>query len=149
MSQSAMPEVLQASDLRLLTEIGMLGAGAGASLSGCTRSLFEGLMTLRPARDFGYIGLACSHLNHQRPEDAVRVLEQGLRIMDSSGAEPQGEDVAMVKAFLGMALLMARRTAEALALLESVCNSTQHLPALRMSQGLLGLPFNNALKENL
>ena len=133
-------DILPGNDIRLLTEIGMLGAGAGSALQEASQTVFKSLMQLRPARDFGYIGLACVHFNARQPEEAVRVLEQGLAIMTSSGADPKGNEAAMVKAFLGMALLMARRTGEALALLEALRHTCVHPPALRMAHGLLGLP---------
>jgi hypothetical protein len=141
-------DILAPDDIRLLTELGMLGAGAGQSLAGTTQTLFGALTRLRPARDFGFIGLASMHLNAHRPDDAVRVLEQAQGIMLSAGADPHGSDVSMVKAFLGMALLMSRRTAEALALLESLRSTSQHPPALRMAHGLLGLPITDTTKES-
>jgi hypothetical protein len=133
-------DVLQAADIQLLTQIGLLGAGAGKTLHAATHQLFHGLMVLRPERDFAYIGMACAHLNLQHPEDAVHVLEQGLRVMRCAGHDPKSEDIAMVQAFLGMTLLMVRRTSEALALLDTVVTNNVSPPALRMAQALLGLP---------
>lgn len=141
-------DVLAPQDLHLLSEIGMLGAGAGAALRPPTQTVFQGLMQLRPGRDFGYIGMACTHFNAGQPDEAARVLEQAVAIMTGNGAEPQGSDVSMVKAFLGLALLMARRTAEALALLEALRHSSKHPPALRMAHGLLGLPLTETMKES-
>jgi hypothetical protein len=139
--------VLPAEDIRLLTELGMLGAGAGVTLHPQTSVLFHNLMVLRPERDFPYVGMACAHLNLQRPEEAVRVLEQGLRIMCSAGNTPDDHDVAMVQAFLGMALLMVKRTSEALTLLEAIVANSEHPPALRMAQALLGLPITEPSQE--
>lgn len=140
-------DLLSGDDMRLLTEIGMLGAGAGLPLRASTETLFRKLMVLRPSRDFAYIGLACTYLNLGRPDDAVRVLERGLQIMDSTADDTPTSDRAMVQAFLGMALLMARRTAEAMALLNTLAQNCQHGPALRMARGLLGLPAQDTLKE--
>ena len=141
-------DVLAAQDLRLLSEIGMLGAGAGAALRPAAQALFQGLIQLRPARDFGYIGMACTHFNAGQADEAARVLEQAVAILASNGADPQGSDVSMVKAFLGLALLMAKRTSEALALLEALRHSSRHPPALRMAHGLLGLPITESMKES-
>lgn len=129
-------QVLQSEDVRLLTQLGMVGAGAG--IKDATEALFRGLMTLRPQRDFAYIGLASLHLNQRRPEEAVRVLEQGLRVMVSGQADDS--DLAMVQAFLGLTLIMSKRTAEAMALLKTLLANSQHEPALRMARGLMGLP---------
>lgn len=133
-------DVLDSADVRLLNEIAMIGAGAGASVRSQTEQIFQGLMALRPERDFPYIGLASAHINQQRPDEAVRVLERGLRIMLTSEKQPPPTDLAMVKAFLGLALLMSRRTAEAVALLQTLLKDTQHPPAVRIARGLLGLP---------
>lgn len=141
-------ELLAPDELRLLSEIGMLGAGAGLALRPAARTVFQGLMRLRPGRDYGYIGLACTHFNAGEPDEAARVLEQAVGILGSQGADPRGSDVSMVKAFLGLALLMARRTAEALALLEALRQNSLHPPAVRMAQGLLGLPTHEPLKES-
>ncbi len=132
--------VLAGDDVRLIHEIGMLGAGAGASALSSTEQIFQALMLLRPQRDFGYIGMACAYINQQRPDEAAQVLEKGLRVMRSSAPAAEPEDLAMVQVFLALALLMSRRTAEAVALLQQLIKTTEHPPALRMARGLLGLP---------
>ena len=131
--------LLEAQDVRLLMEIGMLGAGA--KLSAPVEQLFAGLMVLRPSHDFPSIGQATAFLNPGRAEDAVRVLERGLGVIESTqrpGSEP---DRDMVRAFLGLALFMARRTAEATGQLQQLLRGGCHPQALRMARGLLGLPL--------
>ena len=132
-------EILAPADVQLLTQIGMVGAGAG--IAGPTDALFRGLMTLRPQRDFAYIGLASLHLNQRRPDEAARVLEQGLRIMGDKAAD---SDRAMVQAFMGLALIMGKRTAEAMALLKTLLADSHHEPARRIARGLMGLPLEAA-----
>lgn len=144
MSASLLDSVLDSTEVRLLNDIAMVGAGAGPAALAQTEQIFRSLMLLRPQRDFAYIGLACAFINQQRPDDAVRTLEQGLRIMQS--AEPAAAsgktspDLAMVQAFLALALLMAKRTAEAMASLHTLLATSDHAPARRMARGLLGLP---------
>jgi hypothetical protein len=139
--------VLAGDDVRLLHEIGMLGAGAGASALNSTEQIFRALMLLRPQRDFGYIGMACAYINQQRPDEAVQVLEKGLLVMKSSAPAAEAEDMAMVQVFLALGLLMSRRTAEAVALLQKLIKTTEHPPALRMARGLLGLPVNEPFTQ--
>lgn len=135
-------EILAAADVRLLTQVGMVGAGAG--MASATETLFRGLMALRPQRDFAYIGLASLHLNQRRPDEAARVLEQGLRVMGSKAAD---SDRAMVQAFLGLALIMGKRTAEAMSLLKALLAESRHEPAQRIARGLMGLPLEAAATD--
>ena len=129
---------MDSADVRMLTEIGMIGAGAGGTLLREVEQLFRGLMVLRPQRDFPYLGLATAYLNQQRPDDAVLVLEQGLRVMHT-GQDHDHADRSMVQVFHGMALLMARRTAEATQVLQALSQTTRHEPALRLARSLLGI----------
>jgi|LauGreDrversion4_2_1035121.scaffolds.fasta_scaffold98703_3 hypothetical protein len=141
------PCPLEASDVRLLTEIGMVGAGGGSRLAAAVEQLFGALMVLRPERDFPYIGQASAYLNQARPDDAVRVLERGLRIM---AVQTQAQDDRdMVRAFLGLALFMGRRTAEATATLQLLLREGQNPQALRMARGLMGLPIDAAHTEEI
>jgi hypothetical protein len=55
--------------------------------------------------------------------------------------------MAMVQVFLALGLLMSRRTAEAVALLQKLIKTTEHPPALRMARGLLGLPVNEPFTQ--
>lgn len=141
--------VLTSEDIQLLAEIGWVGAGTGSTLMRPTEQIFNGLMVLRPQRDFPYIGMASAHLSNRQPEEAARVLEQGLRIMTSGPQAPPDSDLSMVQVFLGMCLLMSRRTAEAVALLNTLQTTSQYEPALRMANGLLGLPTNTPMSTNL
>lgn len=127
--------LLEPEDIRLLTEIGMLGAGAGARLAEPVAQLFSALMQLRPGRDFPYIGQAVACFNQGRPEQAVPVLESGLRLAC------EASDRDLLRAFLGLALLMARRTAEGHSQLEQLLHEEAEPRAQRMARGLLGLPM--------
>ncbi len=129
-------EVLGADDIRLLTEVGFVGAGAG--LWQQAQQLFEALATLRPNRDFPIIGLATLQLNRQQPEEAVLLLEKVRQALATQPDTPP-EDVAMLAAFHGVALHCARRTAESQQVLQSVLQMGYHSQAAqRIARTMLG-----------
>jgi len=75
------------------------------------------------------------------------VLERGLRIM---AVQTQAQDDRdMVRAFLGLALFMGRRTAEASATLQLLLREGRNPQALRMARGLMGLPIDAAHTEEI
>ncbi len=130
-------EVLTEAEVRLITEIGFLGSGAG--LWQVAQQLFEALAVLRPHRDFPYIGLATLLLNQQKPEEAVQILEKARQWL-ATQPEVGGEDLAMLAAFHGVALHCARRTAESQQILLSVVQMGYHsTPALRIARTMLGM----------
>ena len=109
-SQAVSPEtafVLEADDARFLTEIGMLAAGRGDVRHADT--IFHALRRLRPERAYPVVGLAVARLNAGRANDAVRLLE------DAVLADPQ--ERAVVRAWCGLALQLAGRSAESLRVL--------------------------------
>ncbi len=143
------PSPLDAKEVRLLMEIGMVGAGSGARLAGAVEQLFSALMVLRPDHDFPYIGQATAYFNQAKPDDAVRVLERGLRVLESSQASSRQDDRDMLRAFLGLALFMGRRTAEATQTLQHLLRTGENPQALRMARGLMGLPIEEAQTEEI
>jgi hypothetical protein len=138
---------LESQDVRLLMEVGMLGAGAGAQLHAAVEQLFSALMVLRPEHDFAYIGQASAWLNQGRTDEAVTVLEQGLRLLESTKRTGAEADRDMLRAFLGLALSMGKRPAEAQQELTRLLRTGSHPQALRMARGLLGLPQTSPYKE--
>ena len=124
-----MPESfdLEASDIRLLTEIGFLGAGYG--LTSPAERLFQGLRTLRPERGFPYIGLGLCLLSKGDAEGAAKLLEQSLPVA--------GEDSDMVKAFQGYALLLAKRSHHGRAILEQVTETGGDPQAVKLAKSVL------------
>lgn len=137
------PPLLEPQDIRLLTEIGMLGAGAGAPLAAPVEQLFSALMVLRPDRDFPYIGQAVACFNQGRPDQAVAVLERGLSLAQAQA------DRDLLSAFLGLGLLMARRTAEGQRRLQQLLQGDCEPGARRMACALLGLPVQEAQTEDV
>ena len=116
--------------VRTLTEIGMVAAGNGMAAEATT--IFESLRILRPARPFPYVGLAVVSLNSGRPEEAVRVLER-----EGLAACPGDPDI---RAFLGFALRLARRPAEATRVLEELVRDFPDGEAVRLARALLAGP---------
>ena len=55
----------------------------------------------------------------------------------------------MLRAFLGLALFMGRRTAEATQTLQQLLRTGQNPQALRMARGLMGLPIEEAQTEEI
>ena len=130
-------EVLSEADVRLITDIGFLGSGAGM-LQQATQ-LFDALALLRPHRDFPYIGLATVQLNQKKPEQAVRILEQGRKVL-ASMPEATQDDQAMLAAFQGVALHCAQRSAESQLVLQSVLQMGYHAShARRIALSMLGM----------
>ena len=130
-------EVLSEADVRLITEIGFLGSGAG--LVQQATQIFDALVLLRPLRDFPYIGLATVQLNQKNPEEAVRILAQACKVLASTPEAPQ-EDQAMLAAFRGVALHCAQRSAESRQILQSVVQMGYHsVNARRIALNMLGV----------
>jgi hypothetical protein len=96
-------DILEPEELRLLASIGFMAAHTGNGRN-CT-DIFDGLRILRPASSLPAIGIALSRMGNGAYTDAVRVLqEERLR----APSESDELDV-----FLGMALSLAQRRAEA------------------------------------
>lgn len=133
---------LQPPDVRLLTELGFVAAGAG--LHRQARTVFEGLLALRPERAFPYIGLATVDLNSSQAESARHWLQRGRAVladMNPNAAEDAAqhlEDRALLAAFDGLALHLCRRSAESRQALYEALALQQDGPAARMARVMLG-----------
>lgn len=141
--------LLEAPDIRLLMDIGMLGAGAGKALHAPVVQLFEALMRLRPDHDFPYIGQATAWMNQGCGDEAAAVLERGLRMVKASNRPGSSQDADMLMAFRGLALFMARHSAEAKGQLQELLHTGTHPQALRMAKGLMGLPLEEPTPEEI
>lgn len=143
-------EFLSAEDVRLLTEVGMVGAGA--RLHTDALALFEALAVLRPWRDFAWIGQVAVWLNRGQAEEAVRVLQQGCQCVAQAPDVHQRAhptDLTLLTAFLGFALHMARRTAESRQTMSTVLTMPCHPHAYAMAQDMLGLKTPNTLLTSI
>ena len=130
-------DVLTEADVRLITVIGFLGSGAG--LWRQAHQIFDALAALRPYRDFPYIGLATLYLNQQKPDQAVRLLEQVRKLLAANPDATQ-EDQAMLAAFHAVALQCAQRTSESQQILQSVLQMGYHSnAAIRIARAMLGI----------
>ena len=90
---------LDAYEIRLLGEIGLLAVGAGNARA--AEDIFSGLLVLRPDRTLPYIGLALAWQLKGDVEAAIRILsDEGAR------ANPGSEEI---QAFLGLVLENAGR----------------------------------------
>lgn len=93
----AFAEVLSSDEIRRLTEIGFVAAGRGDVAR--AQRIFAPLLMLRPKRAFPRIGLAMAWLNFRRPQEAARVLAEGV-----ADVEDCPEEKALLCAYLGLAL---------------------------------------------
>lgn len=94
---------LQPEDLRMLTEVGFLAGTRGDLAS--ARAIFGALELCRPTACFPYIGLASALLGWRKHDEAVRTLDRGLALVDSS-------EVAEMQAMRALALHLAGRASE-------------------------------------
>lgn len=139
-------EFLSAEDVRLLTEVGMVGAGARLHVDAL--ALFEALAVLRPWRDFAWIGQVAVWLNRGQADEAVRVLQQACQcVAQAPEAHQQAHpgDLTLLTAFLGFAQHMARRAAESRQTMQAVLTMPYHPHAHGMAQDMLGLKTPNTL----
>jgi uncharacterized protein HemY len=129
-------EILHQDDIRLLTELGFVGAGAG--LWQPAQQIFEALAVLRPYRDFPYIGLATLQLNQKKPDEAAQTLDKARQWL-ATHPEAQPQDQAMLAVFHAVALHCAQRTAQSQQVLQSVLQMGYHSEsALRLARTMLG-----------
>lgn len=118
--------VLDADEAHLLTEIGMLAAGAGDL--GRADAIFGALRQLRPGRAYPLVGLAVARLNAGRAIDAVRLLEKA----DLEDIE----ELAVAQAWRGLALQLAGRRGESLRVLQETAKLSGD--GARLARQLLG-----------
>lgn len=126
-------EVLSGNDVRLLTALGFVASGAGLHATALT--LFDHLSRLRPFKAFGHIGWACHLMRQGQPDDAVWVLQRALRLMQD---QADANEVAQVKAWLGVSLRAAgRQSGSDRAFSDSLALSDQS-PTASMARAMLG-----------
>lgn len=124
---------LDASEIRLLTEIGFVAA-AGAQVDRAAE-VFRALVHLRPQRSFPYIGWALALLNAGRAQEAVETLD---RAKVALGSARQDADLVDAEAFRGLALQQAGRSAESRRALEWAAEHDPVGSTGRLVRGLLG-----------
>jgi tetratricopeptide (TPR) repeat protein len=107
-----MDAALDADDLRLLLEIGYVAAGNGYFQE--AEAIFRGVAAKRPESTAPSIGRAIAALNRGSAAEAAAILETERTRC------PQDD---LLRAFLGLALKSAGRTAESVALLNAVLDS--------------------------
>jgi cytochrome c-type biogenesis protein CcmH/NrfG len=121
-------KVLNAAEVQLLTEIGLMACGARNTPS--AKAIFEGLRILRPNEATWLIGLAMSRLEAGLPHDAVAVLENSSLLSNDDNAD--------VKVFLAMSLIAAGRRSESARVLNDLLAVEQaDSPARQLARGLL------------
>ena len=95
--------LLDANEVRLLTEVGFLAA-ARADVKRA-EVIFSALERVRPDRIFAYVGLAMAYLNAGRADEAAQVLGRGAGLVNS-------QEAPVLEAVWALALQMAGRSAE-------------------------------------
>lgn len=125
---------LDGEEIRLLTELGFVAAGAGRL--DWAEDIFHALMLLRPQRAFPHIGLALAYMNAARSQEAVALLERA-RVSVDEGQD--GAALADVEAFRGLALQLAGRSAESRRALQWAADRNQTSDGGRLAARLLGL----------
>ncbi len=116
--------------LRLLAEIGMLAAGRGMDTQ--AEAIFGALRELRPGQSAGYVGQAVARLNAGRADEAVELLQR-----DALAACPGDPEV---RVFLGLALRLAQRPAEATRVLQGVAGDEVPRTVSALARRLLSAP---------
>ena len=116
-----------ADDLRLLQDLALIAAGRGAVAE--ADAIAEGLTLLRPTLAGPRIARALARLNAGLAEEAVSC----LRLPPAAG---DADEQALHRAFLGLALQLAGRSAESRRVLEAVAAE----PAAGLARAMLGTP---------
>jgi predicted Zn-dependent protease len=128
MTDTTLP--LNSDDLRLLAEIGFMGAQSGQAPA--ARALFEALAVLRPQSTLPHIGLAQAAMGANKNAEGVRILREALT--------KHPGDVELM-AFLGLALHAAGESAEARKTMNTVIDKAGEADAasVAMARKLLAL----------
>ena len=121
-----MMTLLDADEIKLLTEIGFLAA-ARADV-GRAEVIFSALQSIRPHRNFAYVGLAMTYLNADRADEAVKVLTRGAALVDD-------HDLHELEAIRALALQMAGRAGESQRVL--VAAGSSRLAAVMQGQCIM------------
>jgi predicted Zn-dependent protease len=116
--------------VRLLTEIGLMGAGHGCTAD--ADAIFEALMAARPDSELPVVGAAMARLGAGQPEGAVQLLrDKALKI------NPASDDA---RSLLGLALRFAGRAAESQAVLRELAETGKDPKAVSLARSLLSAP---------
>ena len=116
--------------VRLLTEIGLMGAGHGCAAE--ADAIFAALMAARPDSELPVVGAAMARLGAGQPEGAVALLrDKALKI------NPASDDARSV---LGLALRLAGRAAESQAVLRELAETGRDPKAVSLARTLLATP---------
>ena len=133
---------LDATEARLLTEIGFIASGMADVVR--AECIFGALMLARPDGAFPHIGLAAALLNAGQPDEAAFRL--------SKVHLPEGADADMVQAFRGLALQLDQRPTEATRVLRAVAGSADNQPTsegARLARRLLGHHDNGSTSQGV
>ena len=88
--------------VRTLLELGMASVGSGAYKEAL--NIFMGLDAVRPGSEGPMIGMALMHMNMKAPDEAVKILREGVLSRHPDSLE--------AKMILAVALKVAGRTSE-------------------------------------
>ncbi|HTH80749.1 MAG TPA: tetratricopeptide repeat protein [Ramlibacter sp.] len=121
---------LDSDDLRILAEIGFMGAQSGQAPA--ARALFEALAVLRPLSTLPHIGLAQAAMGANKNQEGVRILREALK--------KHPGDVELT-AFLGLALHASGEAAQARKMMNTVIEKASEADAtsVAMARKLLAL----------
>ena len=136
----AASDLLTASDIRLLSDIGFVAACSSQRERAV--QIFQALTLFRPLKAFPYLGLAVANLNAKKPQEAIQSLALGRRVLGAA-TEPSPdlrEDFAMLGIFEGIAAQADKRRTEGLRLIKSALEQApEGGPAARLGKRLLGV----------
>lgn len=128
-----MHHLLGADEVRLLTQVGYLAAGWGRVAQ--AECIFAALQQERPQQSFALLGVPTALLNAGRHFEAVQRLQAIAPL-------PEGEEADMVGAFLGLALQLDTRNAQAQQVLRPLAEKARTTatasPGARLAAHLLG-----------
>jgi len=125
---------LDGEEIRLLTELGFVAAGAAQIRR--AEEIFRALVLLRPQRAFPYVGWALAHLNVGQAQEAVSVLDRARAAL---GTAQDNAELVDVETFRGLALQFASRSAESRRALEWAADRQGLSSTGRFARRLLGL----------
>ncbi|MCA0325219.1 MAG: hypothetical protein LCH89_06400 [Proteobacteria bacterium] len=121
-----------AGDIRLLSAIGFIAAGRGDLAR--AEAIFGALLSLRPHKAVGHVGVAMALINRGRPAEAASRLAETV-LSDT-------EENQMVRAVHGLALQLDRRPGEANRVLKAVAeapsSTSESTAGVRLAASLLG-----------
>ncbi|WP_283440618.1 tetratricopeptide repeat protein [Noviherbaspirillum suwonense] len=120
--------VLNADEIRLFVEIGLMACGAGNTAA--ADSIFSGLRALRPNDPQCYIGLAMARIESGNAQDAVALLQSAAQLPFFNTVE--------YKVFIALSLIAAGCRNEAERLLRQLITDLQsECPEYRLAKALL------------